>query len=203
MKTRSSRNRTSASKKISSKKSRAKSATENKKSLGQLVARKAGRRPAGGKRGATAASSTKRSVLDEIKNDVASLSREFAALATEVKALNEWKHSFANTAEDTESIHRRITVSILKQGPEGFDKVNLAGAGSSSVYEGRLRKLESQAEDFARQVANALIVVNRFESKMGGNSPRDSGSLKSSMGVISDTKPSPVDSNAVGIFKSK
>jgi hypothetical protein len=142
-------------------------------------------------------------VLEEIKNDVASLRREIVALATEVKALNEWKHSFGNTPEDTDSNRRQITVSMWKQGPEGFEKVSLSGAGSQSGFEGRLRTLENKAEEFDRQVKNALLIVNRFENKMGGNPPRNSGDLISTMGKIIDNKPDPIDPNAASIFKSK
>lgn len=189
--------------KKTSKSTRATSATATKKSPGKLVAGNARKRSAGVKKRATAAKSTRRSVLEEIKSDVARVSREIAALATEVKALNEWKHLFTNTAEGTDSNHRQINVSMWKQGPEGFEKVSLSGAGPQLGFEGRLRELESKADEFAYQIRNALIIVNRFENKMGGNPPRDSGPLKSSMGIISDDKPSPIDSNAVSILKSK
>ncbi len=188
--------------KKTSKITRATSATATRKPPGKSVAGNARRRPAVVKRRATAAKSTRRSVLEEIKNDVTTLSREIAALATEVKSLNEWKRSFTNTAEDSDSNHRQITVSMWKQGPAGFGKVNLSGAGPQSSFEGRLRKLEDKAEEFARQITNALIIVNRFENKMGGGSPRDSGSLGSAMGRIENNR-SPIDANAAGILKSK
>lgn len=189
--------------KKTSKSTRATSITATEKSPGKLVARNARRSSAGVKKRATAASSTKLNVLEEIKNDVVGLRREIAALATEVKTLNEWKHSFTNTEEDTDSSHRQITVSMWRQNPEGLEKVSLSGVGSASGYEGRLSKLESRAEEFARQVANALIIVNRFEKKMGGGSPENSGDLKSTLDEISQNHRSPVDANAASILKSK
>lgn len=148
------------------------------------------------------ASSSAEKSVHRLREDLESLLQAVIELKSEVKSLSNARRSNSRYLREVGEERAKAASEFKREIEELRAEVN-SQCETQAKHGERLTALKGEIANTSRQAVGVATKMNEYLERMGQESQRGSGTMKSRMGLIVDSRPVPVDGNAAGHLSQK